>query len=151
LGLGFGLGLGGILEAIAGIVLLALALPSFRSEARLWRRCQLRIGRAELAIGVIESGPAPILIPRGAFQAINTKIVDVGTDGRRARQLALVYGGGGAQPETIQIGPARDRKQSHLNLSVTPQNLERALAAWKDGGSDDPELLDRVEAILRCR
>ena len=149
LGLGFGLGVGGILDAIAGIVLLALTLPSFRSQARLWRRCQLRIGRSELAIEVIQAGAAPISIPRQAFQAIDTKTVDVGTDGSTARYLALVYGGGGGQPETIQIG--RQTAESGLLLSVKLQNLERALAAWKDGGSDDPELLDRVEAILRCR
>ena len=139
-----------IVGAIAGIVLLALAVSGFRSQARLWRRCRLRIGQSELAIEVIKAGAAPIVIPREAVQAINTKIVDNGgVDGSPTRYVALVYGGGGGQPETIHIG--RQKAESGLLLSVKPQNLERALAAWKDGGSDDPELLDRVEAILRGR
>jgi len=139
-----------IVGAIAGIVLLALAVSGFRSQARLWRRCRLRIGQSELAIEVIKAGAAPIVIPREAVQAINTKIVDDGgIDGSKTRYVALVYGGGGGQPETIHIG--RQKAESGLLLSVKPQNLERALAAWKDGGSDDPELLDRVEAILRGR
>jgi hypothetical protein len=139
-----------IVGAIAGIVLLALAVSGFRSQARLWRRCRLRIGQSELAIEVIKAGAAPIAIPREAVQAINTKIVDDGgVDGSPTRYVALVYGGGGGQPETIHIG--RQKAESGLLLSVKPQNLERALAAWKDGGSDDPELLDRVEAILRGR
>jgi hypothetical protein len=139
-----------IVGAIAGIVLLALAVSGFRSQARLWRRCRLRIGQSELAIEVIKAGAAPIVIPREAVQAINTKIVDDGgVDGSPTRYVALVYGGGGGQPETIHIG--RQRAESGLLLSVKPQNLERALAAWKNGGSDDPELLDRVEAILRGR
>jgi hypothetical protein len=139
-----------IVGAIAGIVLLALAVSGFRSQARLWRRCRLRIGQSELAIEVIKAGAAPIVIPREAVQAINTKIVDDGgIDGSPTRYVALVYGGGGGQPETIHIG--RQKAESGLLLSVKPQNLERALAAWKNGGSDDPELLDRVEAILRGR
>jgi hypothetical protein len=36
-------------------------------------------------------------------------------------------------------------------LSVKPENLARALVAWKDGSASDPELLDRVEALLRGR
>jgi len=153
-GMGLGLSKGwdaeNIVGAIAGIVLLALAVSGFRSQARLWRRCRLRIGQSELAIEVIKAGAAPIVIPREAVQAINTKIVDVGgVDGSPTRYVALVYGGGGGQPETIHIG--RQKAESGLLLSVKPQNLERALMAWKDGGSDDPELLDRVEAILRGR
>jgi hypothetical protein len=153
-GMGLGLSKGwdaeNIVGAIAGIVLLALAVSGFRSQARLWRRCRLRIGQSELAIEVIKAGAAPIVIPREAVQAINTKIVDNGgVDGSPTRYVALVYGGGGGQPETIHIG--RHIAESGLLLSVKPQNLERALAAWKDGGSDDPELLDRVEAILRGR
>ena len=139
-----------IVGAIAGIVLLALAVSGFRSQARLWRRCRLRIGQSELAIEVIKAGAAPIVIPREAVQAINTKIVDDGgVDGSKTRYVALVYGGGGGQPETIHIG--RHIAESGLLLSVKPQNLERALAAWKNGESDHPELLDRVEAILRGR
>jgi hypothetical protein len=150
LGLSTGWDAENILNAIAGIVLLALALSAFRSQARLWRRCRLRIGQSELAIEVIKAGAAPIAIPREAVQAINTKIVDDGgVDGSPTRYLALVYGRGGGQPETIHIG--RQKAESGLLLSVKPQNLERALTAWKNGGSDDPELLDRVEAILRGR
>ena len=149
LGLSKGWDAENIVGAIAGIVLLALAVSGFRSQARLWRRCRLRIGQSELAIEVIKAGAAPIVVPREAVQAINTEIVDGGIDGSTTRYLALVYGGGGGQPETIHIG--RHTAESGLLLSVKPQNLERALAAWKDGGSDDPELLDRVEAILRGR
>ena len=92
-----------------------------------------------LALGV--SG----LIPRGAIQAIDAKRVAVGEG--TSRQLSLVYDGVGAQPETIQIGLG-----TRQNLSVKVRNLERALAEWKNGSSGDPELLDRVEALLRgCR
>ena len=162
LGLGIsGLGEGGpdafdaTLGAIVGIPLVAMGAFALRDQARL-RRSQLRIGRSELTIWVVVvplvvvAAPAPIVIPRGAFQGIDTKVVDAGE--KTARQFFLVYGGGGAQPETIQIGSLRLRKgRSGLDLNVNPQNLERALAVWKDGRSGDPELLDRVEALLRGR
>jgi len=132
------------LEIVAVIPALVLGGFLLRQQARR-RRSQLRIGRSELAVSVgAVSAPAPIVIPRGAIQAIDTKRVDVGEGTRK--QLSLVYGGVGAQPETIKIGPGTSQ-----DLSVKLQNLERALAEWKNGSTGDPELLDRVETLLRGR
>jgi hypothetical protein len=136
-----------------GIVFLSATPLAVWGVARQWRRCQLRIGRSVLTVGVIKPGPTPILIPREDVEAITTEIVTPGTQVTfKVPQIAIVYrsADSGSPLKTIEIGPnVANARESGLQLSVKPDNLARALTVWKDGSSDDPELLDRVEAMLR--
>ena len=41
--------------------------------------------------------------------------------------------------------------ESGRQLSVKPENLARALTAWKYSDASEPQLLDRLRAMLRGR
>lgn len=137
-----------------GVALLSLGLLFLWATVRQWRRCRLEIGRLALTVGVIKPGSTPIGISREEAEAIATQTVAPGNQTiLKATQVAIVFRdtSSGKATETIQIGPMRDAEEAGLQLSVKPENLARALVAWKDGSASDPELLDRVEALLRGR
>lgn len=81
-------------------------------------------------------------IPRERVVAIKPRMFTSTGTGKTTRHWDLVYvpAGGGAN----RIMPMLDRQ-----FSVEPDNLGAALQAWKDGDSDEPGLMDRVEALLR--
>ena len=140
------------LMKFAGVVLLSATPVLFWGAARQWHRCRLKIDRSALTVGVIKPGPTPMVISRANVDAIGTESVAPGAQGIfKVQQVAIVYrsADAGAAVNTIQIGPKVASVKSGLQLSVKSRNLDRALRVWKDGSFDDPELLDRVEALLR--
>lgn len=147
--------LGPGLTRFLGIAFLAVTPLTVWGVARQWNRCRLSIGSSALTVGVVKPGPKPIRIPREDVDTVRTEIVTPGTQGIiKIPQIALAYRSpdSGASTTTIQIGPnIANSRETGLQLSVKPENLARALVAWKDGSASDPELLDRVEALLRGR
>ena len=120
----------------------------------LWRRCRLQISPSALTVGVIKPGPAPIVVRREQVESITTEMVYPGNQ-RIFRVPEVLIGCSGtdtAAPTTIRVGlSAGNTADTGLMLTVKPENLARALTAWKDDTAQDPALLDRVEALLRGR
>ncbi|MBU9763536.1 hypothetical protein FR943_06730 [Mycobacterium sp. TNTM28] len=130
---------------VAGIALLALTPLFVYSTVRMWRRCLLRISQSALTVRLAVPGDGEITeIRREHVQSIAPKTSPNGVSGTRALQVELAYRPGGSSEvtKTVMLGP---------QFTVEPINLLNALVAWKDGGKDSTELLDRIEQFLRSR
>lgn len=125
-----------------GIALLVLTPVFIFSAMRMWRRCILTISPSALTVRLAAPKHNMTEIRRELVQSIEPRIVPNGVSGQ-SPQVAITYQATDMSIKRLLLG---------LQLSVQPDNLLRALAAWKDGAPDDPsELLDRIEQILRGR
>ena len=83
-------------------------------------------------------------IPRERVVAIKPRILTLGIPGRNPIHTDLIYDpGDGRSNRSIAMLDAQ--------FSVDPANFASALQVWKDADPNDPDLMDRVEAILRGR
>lgn len=130
---------------ILGILIVAVTPVSLFYFLREWRRCLLRISPAELTARHPARRYAMTTIPRGEVQSIVATTGSLANNAD-ATMTEIDYCEAGAA-EALLIGPSNSK--SAIWLSVDPDNLLAALQAWKDGDAGDPQLLDRIEAILR--
>lgn len=91
-------------------------------------------------------------IKRGAIQSIEPVIHKIYSGGSsvEVQVSEITYSGDDGEPgtHTVSLGPAT--AEATVWLTVGESNLLTALQVWRDSHPGDPEILDRVEAILRA-
>jgi hypothetical protein len=120
---------------IMGIVLALSALLA-------WQANRLVITPSTLSIRIVFR--AEQCISREQVRAITPRLGTNATTGAPRVHVDVTYTP--ADPSsrsTVTIGRLEGQ------FTVDPANLAAGLQAWKDGDPGDPELLDRIEAILR--
>jgi hypothetical protein len=131
----------------AGVALLALLAWAAWSIVRMWRRCRLQITPSSLTLTTFQA-QQDIQISREDLESVAVTTILVGTG--KTERVEIVYRTTGGQRATVNIGPSPEsRTTPALQLTVQPDNLHAALQVWKDGDQNDPQLLDRVESVLR--
>ncbi len=81
-------------------------------------------------------------ISRERFVSIKAKALTSASRGKATPHYDLVY----APPDG---GSNRIMAAVDMQFSVEPENLATALQTWKDSDPKDPELMDRLESVLR--
>jgi hypothetical protein len=132
----------------AGVFALAITPLSLFSFLRARRRCLLRITPVTLSVPQPADGWTVTDIPRAAVRSITTSTATVGL-GTKLPQVEIHYAttGSGRGGGKVRVGPAPSRDT--VWLTIDPNNLLPAMQAWKDADPNDPQLLDRVESVLR--
>lgn len=139
-------------SGLARLVTPLAALLALAAAGGVWRtrRCRLAIGPAALTVSVAKPGMAPIVIAREEIESITTATVSPGSGRVYVPQTEIVYRRAqAATSAAIQIGLSPASPETRVQLTVRPLCLEQALTEWRNGSADDPELLDRVESLLR--
>lgn len=141
--------------AVVGVALAALIalmpLVVVRTFLRGYPRCFLRITPTSLRLPDPGRDWAVTDIPREQIQSIASATEPVGFATRTPLLLTeITYRENGCAPgviRTVLVGPVPAKNT--VWLTVKPAPLLDALRVWKDGDPHDPQLLDRVDAVLR--
>ena len=141
-------GFGGMFGVFGAIILVMIPIIVMKF-LRGYRRCSLRITPDGLSIPDPGRDYAMTQIPRERIQSIASAGEAAGFGSSTLRVTDITYGAGdsGSAARTVRVGqaPAEDT----VWLTVNPLHLRNALQVWRDGDPTDPQLLDRIESVLR--
>jgi hypothetical protein len=141
-------GFGGMF-GVLGAIILALIPIIVMKFLRGYRRCSLRITPGGLRVPDPGRDYVMTEIPRERIQSIAPAGEIVGFGSSTLNLTDITYGAGdySSAVRTVRVGQAP--AQDTVLLTVNPFHLRAGLQVWKDGDADDPQLLDRVESVLR--
>lgn len=142
-------GFGGMFGVFAAIILVIIPIVVMKF-LRGHRRCSLRITPGALSVPDPGRDYVRTEIPRERIRSIAPASEIVGYGSSRLQLIDITYAAGdsGSAARTVLVGqaPAEDT----VWLTLNPLHLRAGLQVRKDRDPNDPQLLDRVESVLRA-